>query len=192
MPRKAKDASATRELIQGTALRLFVEKGVTETTIRDLASAAGIAEGTLYRHYVSKDELVHDLFQTNYGAFGRKLRDVQQAHGAFPDKLAAMIETICQFYDSDPICFRFLLLAQHQALPRIDTGADNPVQVLHNVIAEAMERGEITARDPDLATGFVLGLLLQPAVLMVYGRLTPPFAALAPEITAACWRVLNP
>jgi len=69
-----RDGSATRRLIQQAALELFVAKGVGETTVRDLARAAGIAEGTLYRHYASMDALVWELFSTNYAAFARRLR----------------------------------------------------------------------------------------------------------------------
>ena len=40
------------------AIRLFVEKSVAETTVRDIARAVGLSEGALYRHFIGKEELV--------------------------------------------------------------------------------------------------------------------------------------
>jgi len=68
-----RDGTKTKESIDRRSLRLFVEKGVAETTIRDIASAAGIADGTMYRNYVSKDELDWSLFSKNFIAFSREL-----------------------------------------------------------------------------------------------------------------------
>ena len=51
-------AVATRERLRSAALSLFVEQGVAETTTRDLAARAGIAEGTIFRVVDSKEELV--------------------------------------------------------------------------------------------------------------------------------------
>ena len=57
------DQVDTRETINRAALALFAHKGIRETTIRDIASTAGIAEGPLYRHYKSKEELAQMLFE---------------------------------------------------------------------------------------------------------------------------------
>lgn len=47
-----------RELILVRARRLFAERGVTATTVRDIAEAVGMLSGSLYHHYPSKDAIV--------------------------------------------------------------------------------------------------------------------------------------
>ncbi|MGE5516790.1 MAG: TetR/AcrR family transcriptional regulator [Bacteroidota bacterium] len=186
-----RDGSATRQRIHQAALDLFVRRGVTETSVRDLAAAAGIAEGTLYRHYASKDDLVADLFVTNYTAFATRLCALRAVAG-FRARIEAVAAEIFRFHDDDPTLFRFLLLVQHQALSRAGAGADNPVSVLQSMVEDAIAAGEISLADPALATAMLLGLLLQPATAVVYGRLSGKLAPHAPAIAAACWRALNP
>ncbi|MEE9304872.1 MAG: helix-turn-helix domain-containing protein, partial [bacterium] len=91
----------TKELIARTALELFVEKGITETRIRDIASAAGIAEGTMYRHYVSKDALAWELFSTNFRALGLGVDKAQREHETLRAKLDAIIRHFCKAFDED-------------------------------------------------------------------------------------------
>ena len=69
----------TRDRIEKAAIRLFVEKGVTETSVRDIARAVDISEGALYRHFVSKDELVWAVFERHYVAFAGRLDALAQA-----------------------------------------------------------------------------------------------------------------
>lgn len=186
-----RNGEATRNKLHTTSLKLFVEKGVTETTVRDIALGAGVAEGTLYRHYASKDALVEDLFQRNYAAFGRTLAELSRRHEGHRQKLEAMIGGFCRLFDENPHLFRFLLLAQHQTLPKLRNGFENPVQVVRDVIAAAMRAGAIRARDANLAAGMVIGLVLQPAVFVVYGRLSPPFSRYVGDIAAACWQAIG-
>ena len=63
----------TRDRIEKAAIRLFVEKGVAETSVRDIARAVGISEGALYRHFVSKDDLVWAAFERHYVEFAARL-----------------------------------------------------------------------------------------------------------------------
>ncbi|HLO77206.1 MAG TPA: TetR/AcrR family transcriptional regulator [Magnetospirillum sp.] len=186
-----RDGSATRKRIHDAALRLFVERGVTETSVRDLAAAAGIAEGTLYRHYASKDDLVADLFVTNYTEFAGRLVALRALSG-FRARLDAAVAEVFRFHDDNPTLFRFLLLVQHQALSRAAGGDANPVTVLQGMVDEAVAAAEIALTDAALGTAMILGLLLQPATAVVYGRLAGPLSPHAPAIAAACWRALNP
>ena len=64
----------TQDRIERAAIALFVEKGVAETTVRDIAQAVEMSEGALYRHFVSKEQLVWLLFERHYVAFAGRLR----------------------------------------------------------------------------------------------------------------------
>lgn len=60
MPRRTKeDAQATRNQILDTAEQVFQEKGVSHTTLAEIAKAAGLTRGAIYWHFKNK----LDLFQ---------------------------------------------------------------------------------------------------------------------------------
>ena len=49
---------ATRETLRSVALRLFVERGFSETTADEIAAAAGVSRRTFFLHFASKDEVL--------------------------------------------------------------------------------------------------------------------------------------
>lgn len=188
MPR---DSTDTRQRIETEALRLFVERGADGTSVRDIARAAKVAEGALYRHYESKDALVAQLFATNYTRFAGELEAAQGAEGTGKGKLRAMVAAFCRFFDADPVLFRFLLFVQHGQLAKLADDAATPVTVLQDVMTGAIERREIPRRDPALAAAWVMGLVLQTATFAVYGRMQAPLAPLSSEIADAAWRAIT-
>lgn len=50
-------------MLSGAAMRLFLEKGLNETSIDDITQAAGVAKGSFYRYFRDKDALVEFLLQ---------------------------------------------------------------------------------------------------------------------------------
>jgi AcrR family transcriptional regulator len=55
------DTTRSRAIL-ATASRLFAEKGYSQTTTAEIAREAGVAEGTLYHHFGSKDGIFITLF----------------------------------------------------------------------------------------------------------------------------------
>ncbi len=182
----------TQEKIEEVALALFAEKGVDRTTIGDIARAAGIAEGTIYRHYPGKEELIWQLFSHNYLRLAAQLDSLQAARKGLHAKLAVMVGMFCSLFEQDPDMFRFLLLVQHGQLARVTEEMQTPGKVLKRVIEAAMARGEIAEQDAEVATAMVLGMVLQVAVAKVYGRVTRPLDDFAERLAEACWRALAP
>ncbi|KPI03170.1 transcriptional regulator, TetR family [Actinobacteria bacterium OK074] len=56
--RREAHKAATRKALQEAARRMFEERGYARTTVRDIASAAGVTERTFFRYFPSKEELV--------------------------------------------------------------------------------------------------------------------------------------
>ena len=86
----------TRDRIEHASVRLFVEKGVAETTVKDIARAVGLSEGALYRHFESKDDLVWKAFERHYVDFAATLQRLAENEPTARGKVAAMIRGFCQ------------------------------------------------------------------------------------------------
>ncbi|MEX2445415.1 MAG: TetR/AcrR family transcriptional regulator [Alkalispirochaeta sp.] len=56
-----KTTPANREKIIESASRLIRERGIDNTTLADIAVAAGISKGTLYYYYSTKGDLIFDI-----------------------------------------------------------------------------------------------------------------------------------
>ncbi|EPH3389492.1 MULTISPECIES: acrEF/envCD operon transcriptional regulator [Klebsiella] len=64
MPRRTKeDALKTRQLLIESAIQQFALRGVTGTTLADIADAAGVTRGAVYWHFSSKAELFNEMWQ---------------------------------------------------------------------------------------------------------------------------------
>ena len=60
----AEPTASRREELLAIAARLFAEKGFRNTTVRDIADAAGILSGSLYHHFDSKESMVDEILST--------------------------------------------------------------------------------------------------------------------------------
>lgn len=64
MARKTKvEALETRSQVLDAAERVFSEKGVTNTSLNEIASAAGVTRGAIYWHFKNKYDLIEALLQ---------------------------------------------------------------------------------------------------------------------------------
>lgn len=181
---------SAKHRIENAALRLFARQGVAQTSVRDLAAAAGVSEGALYRHFPSKDEMVRVMFAERYGELAGVLARLAGS-GGFADRLVALVHGLCALHDREPDAFNFMLVVQHEQLPRYDNRAGSPVDALKHLIVDAIAAEELPTQDPEVATAIVLGIVVQPATFKLYGRIVRPMGELAPTLAAACLRALG-
>jgi AcrR family transcriptional regulator len=181
-----RDGTRTRARIETEALRLFASKGVDGTSIRDIAEAVGVAEGALYRHFSGKDTLSRQLFHDNYAALAREILATAERNRIFPETVRAIIAIFCRLFDDNRPLFAYLLITQHAFLYGVpDNAEDNVVEAIRHIFARAMEQREIRTQDANQLAAMALGIVAQPAIFTIYGRLTGPLSERAPVLTEA-------
>jgi AcrR family transcriptional regulator len=184
-------AEETKSRVERAALTLFVARGVTETTTKEIAMAASIAEGTIYRYFPSKEQLALDLFLRHHRALAEALDEAQRPAKTLREKIDAIVRCYCEWADRDWTLFAYHLLNQHSFLIQVPDGTPNPVNLLREVIAEAMKSGEIPVRNVDLAAASAIGVVLQAATYKVYGRFDGPLTDHVRFFADAAWAVLS-
>jgi AcrR family transcriptional regulator len=80
----------TREALTRAALELFAERGYDETTLAEIADAAGVSTRTIFAYFPSKEDILFSTMQTMRDALARAL--VERPAGT--DALTALREFI--------------------------------------------------------------------------------------------------
>lgn len=171
--------------VERAALELFAANGLDGVSIADIAAAASVSQGALYRHYASKEELAWTLFSTAYLRTGEELDALRTGHPGLEAGITAMVTHFCALYDDDPALFRFMLLTQHGLLPRIARGSRTPVDAIADLVGDAIAEKQLNPVEPSLGAAVIMGVVLQPITFHIYARLAGGFAGRAPALTHA-------
>jgi AcrR family transcriptional regulator len=83
--------SGRREELLSIAARLFAERGFKNTTVRDIADAAGILSGSLYHHFDSKEAMVDELLDSFQTALWQEYDAIEASDRSPREKLEAVV-----------------------------------------------------------------------------------------------------
>jgi AcrR family transcriptional regulator len=72
--RKAREKEELKSLILQAAKKLFVEKGIDKTTIRNIAKEIDYSVGTVYVYYKDKNDILHDLHTQGFKQLGGEMK----------------------------------------------------------------------------------------------------------------------
>jgi AcrR family transcriptional regulator len=99
--RERRDAAANRALILETAEQLFNERGVGRVNMAEIAQAAGVGKGTLYRRFANKGELCLSLLDSQLRSFQDEqlamFRQARQEHKPFLSQLTDFLRALALF-----------------------------------------------------------------------------------------------
>ena len=140
-----------KEQILNISAKVFATKGLASTKVDDLAVAAGVSQGLLYRYFTDKEDVFIALLDRAItGVIERTQSSINQT-GTPLEKLRWLTEQFLQGISENPDSFQLFSQAMalskkvHETIRKLET----LVKILHELITEGQTAGEIAKRDPE-------------------------------------------
>ena len=185
-----------RRIILDAALRVFAAKGYHGTTVPDVADAAGVGTGTLYRYFANKESLVNEVYRDAKVRLRESLmNDLDAPDMMEPGDAELWFQELWlrlgEFARAQPEAFRFLEMQDH--VEYLDVKSR---QLELSVLMPLWMAGKrLHARDANAPVDMLIALLwgafvgLVKASRLGYLALDDKRLALAGRV---CWRLIEP
>lgn len=181
-----------KEAIYESAMKLFGERGLSGTGIREIAKAAGVSEAALYRHWKGKKQLARDIFLGGLAQLCDKLNDEVPADGPICEAIRQTVRIFYEAYDANPDVTLYLLLSEHELWRTMEPGDPNPVAFWFDLLrARASEFELCDELSSEVLGPITLGMILRPGVAAAYSSLSSPLSQYAEAVSTAICRVLG-
>jgi AcrR family transcriptional regulator len=185
--RRKRDPKGTRERLVRAALELFTTQGYHASTTPQIAARAGIAEGTIYRHFESKEHLLNEIYRAALRLLIRAVKDSGQSHSCH-DRLFGVARSWLELARRSPPLIKLVFGSDLTGLldaKSRDTRREFRLE-LEKVIAAGKSEGEIRAGSVEVWTDVWLQL-----VILVLDRTAagdwPPHHAAPEQVLQSAW-----
>ncbi|HEV7628511.1 MAG TPA: helix-turn-helix domain-containing protein, partial [Streptomyces sp.] len=171
--RTRRSRNSTREKLFQAAVTLIAEQGFSATTVEQIAERAGVAKGTVYYNFTSKNELFEELLRHGVELLTADLRAAAEttaaAGGRRVDALDAMVRSGLAFIDRFP-AFTQLYVAELWRTNRAWNSTlmvvrKDAVAVVEEQLRAGVEENELSREiDISLTASALVGMVLVTAL----------------------------
>lgn len=179
------DPPAKRELLRA-ALKLFSQRGLAATTIRDIADESGYTNPALYKHFESKDELALHLFETCHARVWTTCSAALNSATGFEEKLDAYVGRWLELMDEYPEVLAFLADSARVLWPRARQSVRRRTMIglARSLVLEAPRVRARNGVDPDVAAASLQGTLAELGRMIQVGVIAGPAIRWKGAVTA--------
>ena len=181
------DKAAKRRAILEAAVETFARCGFFKSRTREIARAAGVAEGTIYLYFEGKDDLLLTAFREKVTEFCSAVDALLAEPGRFVEKLGRFVELQFAGIEGDPNLATVLLLESRQSTKFYGAPVQEVLrdyaaavdQLLEDGVAEGSVMQDL---DIPLARRMLIGSLEGIEVDWLLGQQDHSLAAQAPAV----------
>ena len=99
-----------RDIILKAAIKVFAEKGYHSCRTLDISGAAGVAYGSLYQYFKSKDDILLSIFRDNWNFLLQRMEKIKQTDNSPIDKLMGIFDFIFRSYKQNPEMMKVIIM----------------------------------------------------------------------------------
>ena len=160
----------TKRKIFETSMKLFAEKGYDATSVEDITAAVGVAKGTLYYHFSSKEEIFNFLVEEGIKLLQNSIDIKISKLNNYIDKLKAIvlieIKIVVKYEDIITI-----LLSQFWGKEARNQMCKeqvfNYIHTIEEIVKEGIEAGEVKNGNPEAIASEIYGLICSALVYKI-------------------------
>lgn len=186
-----------RERILKAALELFVERGYFNTNVPDISKRSRCSVGSIYHHFLNKEEIARHLFDDAINQFRSALARAIAPHATLEPTIRALVKEFLIFSENHTLMARYLWLARHNefltsAVPKPTVvGFDALGRRLTKVIKGAIRSGDITPMRGEIIWSIVFGIPLSYLLDWLDGYAQSAPGEVADLLADSCWSALQ-
>lgn len=162
-----------REAILRATMQLITEHGFHATPMSMVAKQAGVAAGTIYHYFSSKEELIMQLYAELKQKMGNAMLQGDEGSGNIRDRFFRFYQNLFVYFTQNPE--EFIFLEQYANSPYITQTAQEENQQFYqpvvDFLVQGMELGVLRRMEKELVTALVYGHVVSVAKLHLSGRL---------------------
>jgi TetR/AcrR family transcriptional regulator, fatty acid metabolism regulator protein len=171
---RMRDPDKPQQIIEA-AVRVFARKGYYNSRVSDIAREAGIAAGTIYLYFRTKDDILVTLFRDKMAQFVASLRKAIADEPNAVAKLRRLIHLHFEMLEEDPQLAEVVQVEQRQGQKFFRGASAHEISSYFALIASVIEEGVADGRfRSDLpikvATKALFGAMDQMATSWVLGK----------------------
>ncbi|MFZ0529832.1 MAG: TetR/AcrR family transcriptional regulator, partial [Propionicimonas sp.] len=161
-PRPRVDRAAKRAELAGAAARVFDERGVAGTAVSDIVRAAGVAQGTFYLYFDSKDDVVLAVAEQFVSELGTTLEaSTPGADTPAPARLRGLVRALSGLV-ADPAKASMAELLHRPENAALHDRLTEPLAhrlfiLVEEIVTQGITEGSLDVPDAKLGAWFVLG-----------------------------------
>jgi len=183
----------TQDVILLAALKLFATKGYFNTSLSDIAEAAGVKNSAaIYHHFKNKQMIALQLYANIFDSFNISIDDIRRRNQKSSEQLRSIIDLFFKLTDDAPDIMQFLLILKlNEFLPEEKPVLETPAFVkIIKIIQAGIKAGEIRDIDPSLANAYFFGIINNTLRSVLTGAMDKKAEAYLSQTWLAAWNVI--